>query len=511
MKKKDFILNLSAQLAVLLSNLIINFILTPYVVNKLGEAAYGFIGLINNFVSYITVVTVALNTLAGRYITLSYHKKDIKRSEEYFASVFYANIFLSFIVILSSVVLIFNATNWLKVPNGLEKDVQLTIFLSSINTIISLITVVFGIAAFIKNKLYLNSISQMLGALGRVIVIVIAFFLFRAHIWYYALAAIVSSVIILFIQRRITRKECPDLKVNKKNFSVSRIIEIAKNGIWISVESLNKILQTGLDLLIANIFINPYASGILSIAKTVPNVLVQLTTTIASVFSPNLAKLYATDKKKELISEFKYTTKVLSVLMIVPLIGFMTFGEKFYFLWLHDRSAEDIKLIQILSFLTVFPLLVNAYVEGLYYANTLTNRIKGSVLLTLGFSLASIITEIILLYTTKFEPLYIIAGTSSVYMSLRYFIVTPLYCAHILNVPYSTFYPSLFKSLFTSLLIYALFYFVNSRTSANNWFSFIAICGVCALVGYIIVVVVLLNKEERSKLKQVVQTKIKRK
>ena len=56
MKKKDFILNLSAQLAVLLSNLIINFILTPYVVNKLGEEAYGFIGLINNFVSYITVV-----------------------------------------------------------------------------------------------------------------------------------------------------------------------------------------------------------------------------------------------------------------------------------------------------------------------------------------------------------------------------------------------------------------------------------------------------------------------
>lgn len=53
-----------------------------------------FVGLVNNFVSYISVITVALNSLAGRFITLSYHRHDEKKVREYFSSVFFADTIL---------------------------------------------------------------------------------------------------------------------------------------------------------------------------------------------------------------------------------------------------------------------------------------------------------------------------------------------------------------------------------------------------------------------------------
>lgn len=508
MKKKNFVVNIIAQLLVLLSNLIINFVLTPFVIEHLGEEAYGFIGLINNFVSYISVITVALNSLAGRFITISYHRKEEKTTNEYYTSVFYANVFLSFIVAVASFILSVNAANWINVPDELLLDVKFTILLSAINTIISLLTVVFGIAAFIRNKLYLNSISQMVGAIGRVIAIVLLFYLFEPHIWYFSMAAILYSTLVLYIQTIVTKKECPDLTINKSFFSIDRIIEIVKVGVWASIESFNKILQTGLDLLIANIFISPYATGILSIAKTVPNILIQLTTTIASAFFPELAMLYSAGKKEELKNQFKYTMKVLSLFMIVPLIGFMAYGEVFYTLWLKNRSIEDIKIIQILSVLTVFPLLVNAYVEGLYYANTLTNKIKGSVLYSFVFSTASIITEIILLKSTDLDPLYIIAGTSSLFMSLRYLIITPIYCAYVLELPKLTFYPGLLRSIVTSLGLYFVFYCINNLVIINSWFNFFAIIMISGVLGYVIVIIALLNKEERSKLFITVRNKL---
>lgn len=217
-----------------------------------------------------------------------------------------------------------------------------------------------------------------------------------------------------------------------------------------------------------------------------------------------MAKLYAENKKEELIEKFKFTINFLSFMMIVPLIGFVVFGKEFYTLWLNGKSVEEINTIQILSILTVLPLLVNAYVEGLYYANTLTNKIKGSVIITTIFSVASIGTEFLLLKATSFNPLIIIAGTSSCFMIVRHAIVTPLYCSHVLNLPKLTFYPALIKSIFISCVIYVLFEAIRRFAVINSWLTFMLVCACAGIVGYIVVLILLFNKNERKKVIQMI-------
>ena len=112
----------------------------------------------------------------------------------------------------------------MNVPTVLLKDVRVTIILAAVNTIISLITVVYGIAAFIKNKLYKNSMGQMIAAIARACMMIVTFALFEAHMWYYTLAAIVAAVILLLVQMRITSKLCPELTIDIKKLQVKKNI-----------------------------------------------------------------------------------------------------------------------------------------------------------------------------------------------------------------------------------------------------------------------------------------------
>lgn len=509
--KKIFSLNLIAQFAVFASNMGINFFLTPYVLEKLGEEAYGFIGLINNFVSYVTIITTALNSLAGRYITLAYHQGKQENAKEYFTSVFYANLVLSVAVLIASFLLNDNVAGLLNVPAHLLTDVKITIWLSAINTIISLISVVYGVSAFIKNKLYLNSIAQMIAAIARVILIVVMFLMMEAHMWYYVFTAIFAALISLGIQKRITKSLCPEFVIHPRYYRWSRVLSIIKNGVWVSLESFNKLLQTGLDLLISNLYVSAAATGLFSVAKTVPNVLTQITGVISTVFNPELAQFYAENRKKELVESFQFTIRFLSMVMIVPLVGFIVFGQDFYALWLPYKTTEEISLIQTLSILTVLPLLVNAYVEGLYYANTLTNKIKGSVLITFAFSASSILVELVLLVKLDANPLYIIAGTSSFFMIIRYFLVTPIYAAYVLKLPLLTFFPTLVRAVALSVALVGLFMLVDKCYDVSSWGQMVLQCGLCGLGGYIFTIFGLFNEKERKQVLDIVKKKFIRK
>ena len=85
----------------------INFFLTPYLTQELGTEAYGFIGLANNFVQYATVVTSALNSMSGRFISLAYHRGDKEKASKLFSSVLVADLIIAAVMLVAAAFLTF--------------------------------------------------------------------------------------------------------------------------------------------------------------------------------------------------------------------------------------------------------------------------------------------------------------------------------------------------------------------------------------------------------------------
>ena len=70
-ENKKIAIIMVAQIVSFVVNLLINFILTPYVTAKVGKEVYGFVNLAFQTTSYVTIFTAALNTMVGRYITIN--------------------------------------------------------------------------------------------------------------------------------------------------------------------------------------------------------------------------------------------------------------------------------------------------------------------------------------------------------------------------------------------------------------------------------------------------------
>ena len=86
----------------------VSFFLTPYITNHVGIEAYGLVGLANSFISYATLFTGALNSMASRFIIIEIHKKHYDEANRYFSSVLIANTIIALLLTIPSIWLILN-------------------------------------------------------------------------------------------------------------------------------------------------------------------------------------------------------------------------------------------------------------------------------------------------------------------------------------------------------------------------------------------------------------------
>ena len=110
-KNKQLVINMAANLLSTVVGFCVSFFLTPFIIERVGIEANGFVSLAGNFMGYATIVTTALNSMAGRFITISIHQEDYDETNKYMSSVFAANLLSSAVLTIPAVLLVINMNN----------------------------------------------------------------------------------------------------------------------------------------------------------------------------------------------------------------------------------------------------------------------------------------------------------------------------------------------------------------------------------------------------------------
>lgn len=501
--KRQLFINLIAGLMNFVVVAGINFVLTPVLTESLGDESYGFIGLANNFASYSSILSVALNSMAARFISIEFHKNNEKRANEYFSSVFIADLIMAGALGIVALVIVCNLENFLQISEHLVTDVKITFLIVFINSVVTVISSVFGTATFVVNRLDLGASRQILSKVMNVVFVFILFICFKPRIYFICIAVLGSTVYLTIANIKLTKQLLPNLHIRRLYFKVDAIKEIVSSGIWNSLNQLNSMLLTGLDLLITNLFIDEKSMGILSVAKTIPTALLALLGTIGNIFTPVFTELYAKGEKEQLKNEVNFSIKVFSFLMTVPIMGFIVFGYEFYSLWLPNRIEKEILVIQILSVMTLGPNIFSSYIYSLYSVNTVTNKLKIPVLVTFGVGIVSAISVLILVNNTELG-IFAVAGVSSALLILRVLFFVPTYAAHNLELPLFTFYKVFLRAIGCAGVLLILFTIFKNFVVIDSWWDLI-ICGlIFGICGYIVNLFLILNKSERLRLKNMI-------
>lgn len=505
---KRLAINMAFSVAAFVLNTLISFFITPYITSQFGSEAYGFIKLSTDFTSFAALVTLALNSMSSRFIMLERERGNVKAANEYYSSLMLANVVLTLFIGTVSVITVLNLEKIISIPEGMTSEVKIVFAITFFSFLISLATSIYGNCFYLSNRLDISSIKTAESTIIRVGVIIGLFLLFQPKISYVAMGSLASTVYLCVCNFFYSHRLLPDLKVRRRYFSFERIKELLLSGIWNSITKLSQIFSSELDLLMTNIMINSQMMGYLSIAKTVPTLVASFNSTIANVFSPNLMMLYAKDDIDGLKKAAKTAMKFMCLFVSIPNAILITMGKEFFDLWVPGQPSH---MINVLSILTIINSVITGPTQPLYQIFTITNKIKQSSIVLIIYGLCSVLVTFLCLQVTDWG-VYAVAGVSLVGSIIVALIYHVPYAAKYIGLPKKTFFPEIGISILSMAILCiigsAVNYFMELNSSWLMWFTGACLTG---LLGLIINIFLILNKEERKKLMRKTSIMVRRK
>lgn len=494
MDKKRLIQNMATSILSVLLSTLISFFITSRIVEKIGGDAYGFMKLSNDFISYASLITIALNSMASRYVMISLNKGDREEAKKYYNSVFFSNIVLSVILIIPSLIVVFYCNFFLDVPSEILFDVQLNFAITFTNFLVSLSFSTLGQAYSLTNRLYLGSVREMQATIIRTVLIVALFMFCGIKIYYLAFATLVTNLYVIAWNYYFRRKLIPDFNLDIHLFEWKKVKKLLLSGIWNSITKLSQLFSSGLDLLVTNIFIDSASMGILSIAKTIPNMIVSFNASISGVFTPDLTKLYAQEKKDELVYAVKSSMRIMCIFVSIPNAILVAIGSQLFHLWVPSQSAV---MLQILSILTLVNSVVTGVLQPIYSVFTIIDKVKQNSIVMIIYGASSILMTLCTLYFTDLG-VYAVAGVSmvgSLIVALCYHL--PM-SAKYLGLSKLTFFPEIIMSVLSFVFLSVIGYIISLIVPAGeSWVWWFASAIIIGIIGLVLNFYLVLKKGER--------------
>lgn len=491
------VINLVTALLTVAVNLAVNFFLSPFIVRSLGEEANGFTQLANNFVTYASLITLAFNSMASRFISVEYHKKNYDKTNEYYSAVVVCNI--AFIVILAPVAfyVVSNLENIINLGDSEPLDVKWLFGCVFINFFLNLILSLFTMSMYVMNKIYVQNTINFFRNLFNAILLLCAFSILPPKMYYVSSVSVVLSVISLPLYVYFKKRFLPDVKPSSEKFSIRNIGVLFASGIWNSINQCGNMLMTGMDLLLANLFVDPSSMGVLSVAKSIPNTIISLGTILNNSFSAELTIEWAHGNTDRILKSLRRAMKISTVLLSIPIVTFSVFGVAFYTLW---QPTLDSKELTILSFLTMSAFIIFSGTQALYNVFTTTNHLTAN---SVTFLISGIVNIVAVYFCLKYTNLgvYAIAGLSPLVTIIRQLVFVLPYVAHLLKLKWYTFYRDLGLSILIGGVNSAICYLTLLIIKPNSWIILaVAVCISCVF-EILFDFIVILNKEEKQMLK----------
>ena len=500
-------LNIVMNLISFAITILISLFITPWIVNTLGSEAYGFVGLAQNFVSYASLITVALNAMSSRFVSIEIYRKDYDAANRYFTSTFFSNAMLALVMFPVFTVIVLHLEHLINVPAELLVDVKIAFAITFLQFLLNVLLSRYEIATFVTNRLYLNQKNNLISSALRLLLILGFFALLSVRISYLTLATLVGVVFTYVMNVIYTKRYLPEMKIRRKDFDFGCIKQLLSSGVWSLVNKLSTLLIDGLDLLLCNLFIGPAQMGALSLSKTIPTMFYSLRGTLDYPFVPPMTQCYANGDIDGVIRNTRMGNKILGVVLVAPIAAFCVYGTSFFRLWV---PGEDASMIQILAILSLINLLASACINSVFSVFTVTNHVKIPAIATLANGVLSIVINYFLLKHTDLG-VYVIAGTSSVLGMIRNYIFTPLYGAWCLKVKKTTFYHEILTGnlcLVLNVLVGLVFY--SCVSTGATWITLILSVGIMTVLCIVINAFIVLDRSERAAMIGAVRNKLKR-
>ena len=484
--KKQLILNIIANVISYGIGIGISFILTPILIDKLGRDAYSFYPLSTTITNTMTIVTTSLNSMASRFIAISLHKKDEKNANSYFASTLFTDSILSLILLAIMTVFILCINYILNIPINLVASVRTLFIFTFSSMLVNVMSTVFGVATFAKNRIDLRSYREIAASIIRLALFILFYFVLPPSLIYIGIITLIVAIFNLVIQFLFTRKLLPEIKLSRKNVSKEHIKRLFSRSVWVMLNSLGNTLLASGTLFLLNRLYGTSESSVVSIDLTIPSFMGGIISMLGGVYFPIITKKYADNDIEGLVKETETVQLVVGSIGCAIIAVFSALSPVFFALWV---PTENNNLLAMLSLINLAPYLTTSCFWVCTSVNTAMNKVKVPAIATLIFGSICILSQLLFgLLKINYISLPIIC---SIVQLLWTGVFMPIYLSKTLHKKWYYFFPPFLKLLGISIFVYGLVFALSEFIFINSWIKFILFGGVFGLISLALFFVIL--------------------
>lgn len=470
----------------------INFVITPFITERIGIEAYGFVSLAKTAVSYAGIITVALTSFIVRYISVSCLKGNSEESQSYYSSSIAASLVLCGAIFIVALVTITQLDKLLNISDELVVPVKILFGLSFFNFILTTLATSLGSSAYIKDRLDISGIIKIFAYVVEAGVLVALFVIFPPSVWYVGVGSVAASAVVLLLSWLMTRRLTPFLRFKRHLVSLEKIKDMVGNGFWNSLNQLGNVLNSGLDLIVANLMLSAVEMGQIAVTQTIWSIFAGLIQTVSQPFQPRLLKIYSSGDMDALACEIRKAMKFCGYFSGILFAGFLALGTLYYELWL---PGQDTELLYHLTLVVVAISVTSGIMQPVYYVYTLTVSNRVPCWITIAAGILNIVSMYLLLTYTD-VGVYGVVGTTTVIMVSINLLFNPLYAAKVGGFSAKSLYVGIVRHLLSVGCMVIVFMTIVDMLNPQGWLGLIGSVIPLCVVGLIVHFVAVASKDD---------------
>lgn len=339
------------------------------VLNALGVEDYGIYNVVGGIVTMFTFLYGALVTSTQRYLNFELGRGNEEQLKRVFtASNYMLGIIAIILVIISETVGLWFFYNKMVIPDSRMTAAMWVYQLSIVTMVIQIMSAPYNSVIIAHEKMDVFAVISIIEVILKLAVVYVLLFWAGDKLILYAVLIVLVQLLIRFIYTVYCKRHYEEAKM-VKGVDKALMIEMGKFAGWNMWGGLaSTLFGTGLNLLL-NVFFGPIVNAARAVAVQVETAIAQLSNNFLTAVNPQITKLYAQDKLREMHQLVFRSSKFSCYLLLIISLPIMLETDMILTLWLKTVPDYTAEFIQVLLSITIIdamarPLMVAAMATG---------------------------------------------------------------------------------------------------------------------------------------------------
>ncbi len=321
------------------ANMGVGFFLSPFIVHRLGNEAYGIWVLAISSIGYLGLLDLGMRSSVLRFVSKGHTKGDHQGASEALSAALWVRLQISGVILLASAILAYAFPLLFKVPPQMAISARWAVMIIGVNLAINMSAGVFGGVLSALNRYDLQTRITLVQLLVRVTGVV---FVLRHGYGIVAIAvcelitALVSNVLLVFLARRLY----PQLQLLWKRPGREILRALWSYSVYAFMTSVAIQLVYQTDNLVVGTFVSASAVTFYAIGNSLCRYADQFTSAMTMSFVPAASTFEAAGDSERLRGLYQIGTRAMMAISLPILTTLLVRGRTFIGLWMGTQYEQ---------------------------------------------------------------------------------------------------------------------------------------------------------------------------